>query len=197
MTSVRFVAVVDFKCEAKQYWDHVSRFDLTTRRREPNFYCYLVNMVRLAPLINDKKQMMKERVMTLPEAAVKILSTLGVALLGYLLKNMFKFQCFTSFRRLSNADKSRLFSLLHKSNDGFLNNYKIQSQMLMYGIRYSAQFMKNFFTMHIKTISAPTIKNSQHFYPCLAFLSVKIMVKLVCRKARGYLVFSYLLLAPL
>lgn len=83
--------------------------------------------------------------MTLPDAAVKILSTLGVALLGYLLKNLSKFQLFTSFRRLSTADKSRLFSLLHKSNDGFINNYESQTQMLKYGIRYSAQFMKNLF----------------------------------------------------
>lgn len=83
--------------------------------------------------------------MTLPDASVKILSTLGVALLGYLLKNLSKFQLFTSFRRLSTTDKSRLFSLLHKSNEGFINNYKIQTQMLMYGIRYSPQFMKNLF----------------------------------------------------
>lgn len=83
--------------------------------------------------------------MTLPDAVVKILSTLGVALLGYLLKNLSKFQLFTSFRRLSTTDKSRLFSLLYKSNEGFINNYKIQTQMLNYGIRYSAQFMKNLF----------------------------------------------------
>lgn len=83
--------------------------------------------------------------MTLPDAAVKIISALCVALLGYLLKNLSKFQLFNTFRRLSYAEKSRLFSLLHKSNDGFLNNYKIQSQMLMYGIRYSTQFMKNLF----------------------------------------------------
>ncbi|MGC1034177.1 hypothetical protein [Pantoea agglomerans] len=83
--------------------------------------------------------------MTLPDAAVKIISALCVALLGYLLKNLSKFQLFNTFMRLSSAEKSRLFSLLHKSNDGFLNNYKIQSQMLMYGIRYSTQFMKNLF----------------------------------------------------
>lgn len=83
--------------------------------------------------------------MTLPDASVKIISTLSVALLGYLLKNLSKFQLFTIFRRLSTADKSRLFSLLLKSNNGFLDDYKIQSQMLMYGIRYSPHFMKNLF----------------------------------------------------
>lgn len=83
--------------------------------------------------------------MTVSDAAVKILSTLGVALMGYMLKHISKFQLFTTFRRLSSSDKSELFSLLHKSNNGFIDNYKIQSQMLVYGIRYTPQFMKNLF----------------------------------------------------
>lgn len=83
--------------------------------------------------------------MTVSDAAVKILSALGVALLGYVLKHVSKFQLFTTFRRLSSSDRSELFSLLHKSNNGFIDNYKIQSQMLVYGIRYTPQFMKNLF----------------------------------------------------
>lgn len=83
--------------------------------------------------------------MTVSDAAVKILSTMGVALLGYMLKHISKFQLFTTFRRLSSSDKSELFSLLQKSNNGFIDNYKIQSQMLVYGIRYTPQFMKNLF----------------------------------------------------
>lgn len=93
--------------------------------------------------------------MTLSDAAVKIFSTLVVALLGYVLKHLSKFQLFTTFRRLSNADRSRLFSLLHKSNDGFLDDYTMQSQMLAYGIRYTPQFMKNlFYYTHRKNIRA-------------------------------------------
>jgi len=83
--------------------------------------------------------------MTVSEAAVKILSPLGVALLGYMLKHISKFQLFTTFRRLSSSDRSELFSLLHKSNSGFIDDFKIQSQMLVYGIRYTPQFMKNLF----------------------------------------------------
>jgi len=83
--------------------------------------------------------------MTLSEAAVKILSPLGVALVGYMLKHISKFQLFTTFRRLSSSDRSELFSLLHKSNSGFIGDFKIQSQMLVYGIRHTPQFMKNLF----------------------------------------------------
>lgn len=83
--------------------------------------------------------------MTLTDAAIKILSTLVVAFFGYVLKHLSKFRFFTTFRRLSSADRSRLFSLLNKSNNGFLDDYTLQSQMLTYGIRYTPQFMKNLF----------------------------------------------------
>lgn len=93
--------------------------------------------------------------MTLSDAAIKILSTLVVALLGYVLKHLSKFQLFTTFRQLSNADRSRLFSFLQKSNDGFFDDYTIQSNMLTYGIRYTPQFMKNlFYYAHKKNIRA-------------------------------------------
>lgn len=93
--------------------------------------------------------------MTVSDAAVKILSTLGVALLGYMLKHISKFQLFTTFRRLSISDRSELFSLLHKSNNGFIDDFKIQSQMLVYGIRYTPQFMKNlFYYAHNQNIRA-------------------------------------------
>lgn len=83
--------------------------------------------------------------MTLSDSTVKIISALCIALLSYLFKYLPKFQLFTTFSRLSPADKTRLFSLLHKSSSGFLDDYAIQCQMLAYGIKYSPQFMKNLF----------------------------------------------------
>lgn len=83
--------------------------------------------------------------MTLSDSSVKIISALCVALLSYFFKCLPKPQLFTIFSRLSTADKVRLFSLLHKTTGGFLDEYVIQSQMLAYGVRYSPQFMKNLF----------------------------------------------------
>ena len=82
-------------------------------------------------------------VKTLSDSTVKIIISVCVAFLSYLLKYLPKFQLFTIFSRLSIADKTRLFSLLHKSSGGFLDECSIQSQMQAYGINYSPQFMKN------------------------------------------------------
>lgn len=83
--------------------------------------------------------------MTLSDSTVKIISTVCVALLSYLLKYLPKFQLFTILNRLSIADKTRLIYLLHKNSSGFLDDYSIQTQMQAYGIKYTPQFMKNLF----------------------------------------------------
>lgn len=83
--------------------------------------------------------------MTQNDVLEKIITPVSLALLSYLLKFLPKFKLFTAFSRLSTADKTRLFSLLHQSSGGFLDNYAIQSQMQSYGIKYSPQFMKNLF----------------------------------------------------
>ncbi len=121
--------------------------------------------------------------MTLSDSSVKIISALCVALLSYFFKCLPKPQLFTIFSRLSTADKVRLFSLLHKTTGGFLDEYVIQSQMLAYGVRYSSQFMKNLFTIRIKIKFAPTTRISPLFCRCRVFLFVKRMAKSDCRKA--------------
>lgn len=83
--------------------------------------------------------------MILYDVIEKIIKTAMVALLSGLFKFFPKPQGITTFRRLSAIEKNRIFSLLHMSRNGYLDDYAIQSQMLMLGIRYSPQFMKNLF----------------------------------------------------
>lgn len=83
--------------------------------------------------------------MTLYDPLGKIITPGCVALLTYLFKCLPKFQLFNTFSRMSAADKTQLYSLLHKSSGGFLDDYAVQSQMQGFGIKYSPQFMKNLF----------------------------------------------------